>query len=77
MGAIVHAGRLRFEMLRRGWSAADLAKQSGVSQATVSAALNGKAIAARSVAMLASALARTPARDMIDVLIARDQAEVE
>ena len=69
MGVVVHAGRLRLEMVRRGWSAADLARESGISQATISAALSGKAVAARSIGLLASALARMPPSEVIDGLL--------
>jgi len=49
MSVIVHAGRLRFEMVRRGWSASDLARESRLSPATISAALAGRPIAAKSL----------------------------
>jgi transcriptional regulator with XRE-family HTH domain len=72
MSLVVHAGRLRQEMARRGWAAVDLARESRLSPATVSAALGGKPVAASSVALIADALARVPASQMIDALIMID-----
>jgi transcriptional regulator with XRE-family HTH domain len=69
MGVVIHARRLKVEMARRGWSAVDLARESGISQATISAALAGRTIAPRSVGLLASALARVPAKPLIDALV--------
>jgi len=69
MGVVVHPGRLRHELARRGWSATDLAREAGVSPPTVSAALAGRAISARSVGLMAQALMRVPALDVIDALI--------
>jgi transcriptional regulator with XRE-family HTH domain len=65
----VHPGRLRNELARRGWSAADLARNAGVSAPTVSAALAGRAISAQSLQKLAVALMRAPTLDVIDKLI--------
>ena len=70
MSVIVHAGRLRQEMTRRGWAATDLAREARLSQATVSAALAGKAISATSLSLIAKALSRTPAIDLVDKLLA-------
>jgi transcriptional regulator with XRE-family HTH domain len=61
-------------MGRRAWSAADLARESRLSQATVSAALAGKPINARSLGLIAKALARTPGLDIIDRLIGDGRA---
>lgn len=69
MGVVVHPGRLRQELVRRGWSATDLAREAGVSRPTVGAALAGRPIAARSLGLLAQALARVPAVEIIDDLI--------
>ena len=69
MGVTVHPGRLRQELARRGWSAADLARHSGVSHPTISAALAGRPIAARSLGRVASALQAAPPVDAIDRLL--------
>ncbi|MGH7861521.1 MAG: hypothetical protein ACREOS_04705 [Candidatus Dormibacteraceae bacterium] len=74
MSVIVHAGRLRQEMARRGWAATDLARESRLSPATVSAALGGRAIAASSVGLIAQALSRVPANTVIDSLIMVDRS---
>lgn len=74
MSVLVHAGRLRQEMTRRGWAATDLAREARLSPATVSAALGGKPIAASSVALIATALSRVPASSIIDSLIMVDRS---
>jgi len=63
-------------MTRRGWAAVDLARESRLSQATVSTALHGKPIAAQSLALIAKALARTPVLDIVDALIERGGSDV-
>lgn len=72
MSIIVHAGRLRFEMVRRGWSASDLARESRLSPATISAALAGRPIAAKSLDLIGDAFTRVSARKAIDDLIMGD-----
>jgi lambda repressor-like predicted transcriptional regulator len=62
-------------MTRRGWAAVDLARRARLSPATVSAALAGRPIAARSLTMIAQALATAPAVDAIDALIMSAQVE--
>lgn len=65
----VHPGRLRQEMARRGWAAADLARESRLSQATIGAALAGKPIAERSMMRMANALSRFPVLPVLDSLL--------
>jgi lambda repressor-like predicted transcriptional regulator len=72
VSVIVHPGRLRLEMARRGWAACDLARESRLSEATVSTALAGKPIAARSVGLIAEALTRVPALAALDALLMAD-----
>jgi transcriptional regulator with XRE-family HTH domain len=69
MSVNVHPGRLRQEITRRGWSPVDLARAARISPATVSAALNGKPIAASSLSLIAKALANAPVVDVIDRLL--------
>jgi lambda repressor-like predicted transcriptional regulator len=69
VSVVVDPGRLRHEMVRRGWCGRDLARESRLSEATISTALSGKAIAASSLAMIAKALSRAPAIDVVDSLI--------
>ncbi len=73
MSVVVHPGRLRQEMARRGWAATDLARESRLSAATISAALSGRPIAAKSLALIAKTLLRVPAMDVIDSLILTGQ----
>lgn len=72
VSVVVHPGRLRHEMVRRAWAATDLARESRLSQATVSAALAGRPIAEKSLELIADALSRVPAKDVIDSLIMND-----
>jgi lambda repressor-like predicted transcriptional regulator len=74
MGVVVQPARLRIELARRGWSAADLARQSGVSAATITAALAGRGIAAKSLGLIAAALSRVPPNSTIDVMKERSVA---
>ena len=69
MSMIIHASHLRQEMARRGWAAADLARESRLSQATISAALASRPITAQSVALIAKAFSRVPVISGIDLLI--------
>jgi hypothetical protein len=64
------------EMTRRGLEAADLARLSGLSAPTISAALAGRAVAARSLARLVRALMTAPVLDGIDELLMVDR-EIE
>ena len=70
MSVVVHAAHLRHEMRRRGWSSTDLARESRLSNATISATLAGTAISEQSLALIAKALSRTPVLELIDALIA-------
>jgi transcriptional regulator with XRE-family HTH domain len=76
MSVAVNPDRLRHEMARRGWDAIDLAKQSHLSPATVSTALAGKPIAARSLALMADAFLRVPANELIDRLVRGDSRDL-
>ena len=75
MSVVVHPSRLRQEMTRRGWDAAHLAKEARISPATVGAALAGRPIAARSLGLIVTALSRTPAMDLVDMLTFVDRPE--
>jgi len=69
MSVAVRPGRLRYELARRALSATELARLSGLSPATITAALAGRAIAAKSLQRIASALGRVPTVDVIDALL--------
>ncbi len=72
MSVMVHPARLRQEITRRGWSPLDLARAARLSPATVSAALNGRPIAASSLNLIARALAKAPVVEVIDRLLLGD-----
>ena len=76
MSVNVNPAQLRLEMARRGWDAIDLAHASRLSPATVSTALAGKPIAAKSVGLIANALINTPVNEVIDLLVRRDSADL-
>ena len=69
MGVVIHPGRLRLELARRGWSASDLAREAGISPPTISAALAGRPIAARSLGLIADCLSRVAPSSVVDALI--------
>ncbi len=69
MSVVLHTANLRQEMARRGLAAADLAKESQLSQATISAALSGRPIATKSLTLIAKTLSRLPIITVIDSLI--------
>jgi transcriptional regulator with XRE-family HTH domain len=61
--------RLDRELARRGWNATDLAKASGVSVGTISAARRGRAVSNATLGKIAEALREAPVVDGIDVLL--------
>jgi lambda repressor-like predicted transcriptional regulator len=75
VSVVIHPGRLRQEMARRGWAATDLARESRLSEATISTALAGRPIAEKSLALIGGALQRTPTIPAVDALIMRDASE--
>lgn len=72
MSVVVHPGRLRQEVARRGWAAHDLARAADLSDATISAAMAGRPIAARSMIRIAQALLKAPTLDIADSLLMTD-----
>lgn len=76
MSISVNAGQLRLEMALRGWDAVDLARASRLSPATVSIALAGKPISAKSVGLIAKAITKTRADDVINPLVRRDSQDL-
>lgn len=77
MGIVVDHQRLRWEIARRGWSAADLVRASGVSGPTISAALAGRPVAARSLGKIAEALGRAPALPVVEALLVPPPGETD
>ena len=77
MGIVVHSGRLRWEMARRGWSAAELARHAGVTAPTVGSALAGRAITSGTFMRIAQALALAPVIDIADTLLMSDPRDRE
>jgi transcriptional regulator with XRE-family HTH domain len=77
VSVVVHPGRLRQEMTRRGWAATDLAREAHLSPATVSAALAGRSISENSLALIATALQRAPVIGVIDSLIMLGSTDAE
>jgi hypothetical protein len=64
-------------MARRGWAATDLARESRLSQATISAALAGRSIAAKSLSLMAQALSRAPVIEVIDSLMLNERPSID
>lgn len=69
MSVTIHPGRLRQEIARRGWNPIDLARAARLSPATISAALNGRAISASSLTLIVEALGQAPPVELIDQLL--------
>jgi hypothetical protein len=64
-------------MNRRGWAAVDLARESRISQARISSALHNKPIAAQSLALIAKALSRVAAIEIVDELLRADAPHLD
>jgi DNA-binding Xre family transcriptional regulator len=60
---------LEYELVRRGWDAADLAEAAGVSQGTLSSARKGKRIAQRTLIRIATALSKKPVVPEVEILL--------
>src|SRR5262245_41149828 len=58
--------RLRRELVRRGWHESDLARAANISAATVTAAVHGMCVCARTLREIAVALMQTPAIPELD-----------
>jgi transcriptional regulator with XRE-family HTH domain len=61
--------RLDRELARRGWNATDLAKASGISVGTISAARRGRAVSNSTLCKIADALREAPVIVGIDLLL--------
>ncbi|HEY5033516.1 MAG TPA: helix-turn-helix transcriptional regulator [Candidatus Dormibacteraeota bacterium] len=65
----MHLARLERELARRGWNATDLARASGISVATISAARHGQRVANSTLCKIANALLETPVIPGVDGLL--------
>jgi transcriptional regulator with XRE-family HTH domain len=61
--------RLDRELARRGWNATDLAKASGISIATISAARHGRPVSNSTLYKIANALRDAPVIPGVDDLL--------
>jgi transcriptional regulator with XRE-family HTH domain len=61
--------RLDRELARRGWNATELARASGISVGTISAARRGRAVSNATLCKIAEALRAAPVVDGIDQLL--------
>lgn len=61
--------RLRRELARRGWHESDLARAANISPATVTAAVHGRCISARTLRKIAVALTQMPVIPELDALL--------
>jgi transcriptional regulator with XRE-family HTH domain len=64
--------RLDRELARRGWNATDLAKASGISVGTISAARRGRPVSNATVCKIADALRAAPVVAGVDSLLERE-----
>ena len=67
--ARVSRERLDRELAYRGWSASDLARAAGVSEATLSVARQGRPVAPLTLKKIAVALSRTPVVPGLEALL--------
>jgi transcriptional regulator with XRE-family HTH domain len=72
MSVTINTDRLLREMARRGWSRADLARAAGISAPTVTMALAGRPVAARTLRQIGLALAKAEPITGIDSLLLGD-----
>ena len=77
MGVVVRPSRLRMELIRRGWSECDLAREARISPATVSAAISGRSISAKSLSLMVEALLKVPTVELIDRLVIDDGGQAD
>jgi transcriptional regulator with XRE-family HTH domain len=68
--------RLDRELARRGWNATDLAKASGISVGTISAARRGRAVSNASLCKIADALSNAPVIAGVDNLLEPEDASM-
>jgi transcriptional regulator with XRE-family HTH domain len=61
--------RLDRELARRGWNATDLAKASGISVGTISAARRGRPVSNATLSKIAEALLTAPVVPGVDSLL--------
>jgi transcriptional regulator with XRE-family HTH domain len=61
--------RLDRELARRGWNATDLAKASGISVGTISAARRGRPVSNATLSKIAEALRGAPVIEGVDLLL--------
>jgi DNA-binding Xre family transcriptional regulator len=69
VSVVISRDRLDRELARRGWNSADLARNSGLSAATVATARQERPISARTLGAIARALAGAPPIDDVDSLL--------
>jgi transcriptional regulator with XRE-family HTH domain len=69
MTSRMHPARLDRELARRGWNATDLAKASGISVATISAARHGRAVSNATLCKIAEALQKARVIAGVDDLL--------
>lgn len=76
MGTRLDPARLDRELARRGWNATDLAKASGVSVGTISAARRGRPVSNGSLCKIADALSNAPVIPGVDNLLEPEDASM-
>ena len=74
MSTRLDPNRLDRELARRGWNATDLAKASGISGGTISAARRGRPVSNATVCKIADALRAAPIVAGVDGLLEPEHA---
>ena len=76
MSTRIDPTRLDRELARRGWNATDLAKASGISVGTISAARRGRPVSNATVCKIADALRDAPVIVGVDNLLEPEQGSL-
>lgn len=69
MGIALNTQTLDRELARRGWTSRDLARASGLCDATISTARSGRRVSPQTLRLIAVALTKAPPVEAIDSLL--------
>jgi transcriptional regulator with XRE-family HTH domain len=69
MSVVIKPDRLRYELTVRGLTGMDLARASGLSAATISAALAGRGVSMQTLRLIARTLTTLPKVAILDSLV--------
>ncbi|MEP6753185.1 MAG: helix-turn-helix transcriptional regulator [Candidatus Dormiibacterota bacterium] len=76
MGVRISPARIDRELARRGWSATDLARESGCSPSTISGARRGRQVTNDTLRKIADALLGAPVVPGVDALLEPEDSPI-